>query len=194
MLAVWCAYSSEDTVLHSIRPSLVDQPHLLDAIRQEAVEPGHRTLQRGRHHVFVSRPVHSYCLFSQVMKFNVGEQTFQEAFDRTGRIINITVAPLNNYGGFRRDHCGLALLVHRDSSVYIYVCACVCVCVCVCVCAYRSASAAELPHRAACLYLECGGRLLCSARFVSNSLFWRDVNRAETSPHLVCLFRNVRLS
>ena len=34
------------------------------------------------------------------MKFNVGEQTFQEAFDRTGRIINITVAPLNNYGEF----------------------------------------------------------------------------------------------
>ena len=132
MLAVWCAYSSEDTVLHSIRPSLVDQPHLLHAIRQEAVEPGHRTLQRGRHHVFVSRPVHSYCLFSQVMKFNVGEQTFQEAFDRTGRIINITVAPLNNYGGFRRDHCGLALLVHRDSSVYIYMCVRVCVCVCVC--------------------------------------------------------------
>lgn len=28
---------------------------------------------------------------------NVGLWTFQEAFDRTGRIINITVAPLNNY-------------------------------------------------------------------------------------------------
>jgi len=28
---------------------------------------------------------------------NVGMWTFQEAFDRTGRIINITVAPLNNY-------------------------------------------------------------------------------------------------
>ena len=28
---------------------------------------------------------------------NVGELTFQEAFDRTGRIINITVAPVNNY-------------------------------------------------------------------------------------------------
>jgi len=37
------------------------------------------------------------------MKFNVGEQTFQEAFDRTGRIINITVAPLNNYGGSNRE-------------------------------------------------------------------------------------------
>ena len=28
---------------------------------------------------------------------NVGLWTFQEAFDRTGRITNITVAPLNNY-------------------------------------------------------------------------------------------------
>lgn len=28
---------------------------------------------------------------------NVGHYTFQEAFDRTGRIINITVAPSNNY-------------------------------------------------------------------------------------------------
>jgi predicted acylesterase/phospholipase RssA len=28
---------------------------------------------------------------------NVGLYTFQEAFDKTGRIINITVAPNNNY-------------------------------------------------------------------------------------------------
>lgn len=28
---------------------------------------------------------------------NVGHYTFQEAFDRTGRIINITVAPQNKY-------------------------------------------------------------------------------------------------
>ncbi len=28
---------------------------------------------------------------------NVGLWTFQEAFDRTGRIINIIVAPMNNY-------------------------------------------------------------------------------------------------
>ena len=28
---------------------------------------------------------------------NLGDYTFQEAFDRTGRIINITVAPMNNY-------------------------------------------------------------------------------------------------
>jgi hypothetical protein len=28
---------------------------------------------------------------------NVGHYTFQEAFDRTGRIINITVAPVNNF-------------------------------------------------------------------------------------------------
>jgi TAG lipase/steryl ester hydrolase/phospholipase A2/LPA acyltransferase len=28
---------------------------------------------------------------------DVGLFTFQEAFDRTGRIINITVAPLNSY-------------------------------------------------------------------------------------------------
>ena len=28
---------------------------------------------------------------------NVGECTFQEAFDNTGRIINITAAPTNNY-------------------------------------------------------------------------------------------------
>lgn len=31
------------------------------------------------------------------MMQNVGLYTFQEAFDRTGRVINITVAPLNNY-------------------------------------------------------------------------------------------------
>jgi TAG lipase/steryl ester hydrolase/phospholipase A2/LPA acyltransferase len=31
------------------------------------------------------------------MIHNVGHWTFQEAFDRTGRIINITVAPLNHY-------------------------------------------------------------------------------------------------
>ena len=29
--------------------------------------------------------------------YNCGHLTFQEAFDRTGKIINITVAPLNNY-------------------------------------------------------------------------------------------------
>ena len=34
---------------------------------------------------------------SQVVIDNVGHYTFQEAFDRTGRIINITVAPLNEY-------------------------------------------------------------------------------------------------
>jgi hypothetical protein len=28
---------------------------------------------------------------------NCGHYTFQEAFDRTGRIINITVAPVNNF-------------------------------------------------------------------------------------------------
>lgn len=33
----------------------------------------------------------------QVMIENIGEYTFQEAFDRTGRITNITVAPLNDY-------------------------------------------------------------------------------------------------
>lgn len=31
----------------------------------------------------------------QVVQFNSGHYTFQEAFDRTGRIINITVAPIN---------------------------------------------------------------------------------------------------
>ena len=35
--------------------------------------------------------------FKRVVLDNVGTCTFQEAFDRTGRIINITVAPLNNY-------------------------------------------------------------------------------------------------
>jgi len=33
----------------------------------------------------------------QVVKENVGAWTFQEAFDRTGRIINIIVAPINKY-------------------------------------------------------------------------------------------------
>jgi len=33
----------------------------------------------------------------EVVKENTGYWTFQEAFDRTGRIINITVAPLNSY-------------------------------------------------------------------------------------------------
>jgi len=33
----------------------------------------------------------------QVVIENMGMWTFQEAFDRTGRIINITVAPMNNY-------------------------------------------------------------------------------------------------
>ena len=32
-----------------------------------------------------------------MVKFNAGNTTFQEAFDRTGRIINITVAPKNHY-------------------------------------------------------------------------------------------------
>eukprot|EP00981_Chlorochromonas_danica_P005504 scaffold1116_cov180-Ochromonas_danica.AAC.4 len=35
--------------------------------------------------------------FKKAMMQNVGLYTFQEAFDRTGRIINITVAPLNSY-------------------------------------------------------------------------------------------------
>jgi len=36
--------------------------------------------------------------FTRVVKYNCGgDWTFQEAFDRTGRIINITVAPLNRY-------------------------------------------------------------------------------------------------
>ncbi len=35
--------------------------------------------------------------FKRVVLDNVGTYTFQEAFDRTGRIINITVAPSNNY-------------------------------------------------------------------------------------------------
>lgn len=35
--------------------------------------------------------------FKKAMMQNVGLYTFQEAFDRTGRIINITVAPLNRY-------------------------------------------------------------------------------------------------
>ena len=34
---------------------------------------------------------------TEVVVGNVGFWTFQESFDRTGRIINITVAPLNNY-------------------------------------------------------------------------------------------------
>lgn len=34
---------------------------------------------------------------SEVVIDNVGHYTFQEAFDRTGRIINITVAPLNDF-------------------------------------------------------------------------------------------------
>jgi TAG lipase/steryl ester hydrolase/phospholipase A2/LPA acyltransferase len=33
----------------------------------------------------------------QALIHNIGQWTFQEAFDRTGRIINITVAPLNHY-------------------------------------------------------------------------------------------------
>lgn len=39
--------SSENTVLRSVRSAMADQPHLLHAVRQEAAEPGHRTLQRG---------------------------------------------------------------------------------------------------------------------------------------------------
>jgi len=35
--------------------------------------------------------------FKNVVQSNVGSYTFQEAFDRTGRIINITVAPLNTF-------------------------------------------------------------------------------------------------
>jgi predicted acylesterase/phospholipase RssA len=34
---------------------------------------------------------------SQCLIADVGLYTFQEAFDKTGRIINITVAPNNNY-------------------------------------------------------------------------------------------------
>lgn len=41
--------------------------------------------------------VHHDVLRCQVAIANIGEETFQEAFDRTGRIINITVAPLNHY-------------------------------------------------------------------------------------------------
>jgi TAG lipase/steryl ester hydrolase/phospholipase A2/LPA acyltransferase len=33
----------------------------------------------------------------EVVIENIGHYTFQEAFDKTGRIINITVAPLNHY-------------------------------------------------------------------------------------------------
>lgn len=33
----------------------------------------------------------------EVVLENTGLDTFQEAFDRTGRIINITVAPVNDY-------------------------------------------------------------------------------------------------
>jgi TAG lipase/steryl ester hydrolase/phospholipase A2/LPA acyltransferase len=36
-------------------------------------------------------------LSQQALIHNIGLYTFQEAFDRTGRIINITVAPLNHY-------------------------------------------------------------------------------------------------
>ena len=32
-----------------------------------------------------------------MVRDNTGDYTFQEAFDRTGRIINITVAPMNDY-------------------------------------------------------------------------------------------------
>ena len=35
--------------------------------------------------------------FIEVLKHNVGSMTFQEAFDRSGRIINVTVAPSNDY-------------------------------------------------------------------------------------------------
>lgn len=35
--------------------------------------------------------------FKRVVLSNIGPYTFQEAFDRTGRIINITVAPLNTF-------------------------------------------------------------------------------------------------
>jgi TAG lipase/steryl ester hydrolase/phospholipase A2/LPA acyltransferase len=35
--------------------------------------------------------------FKEILMRDVGLFTFQEAFDHTGRIINITVAPLNNY-------------------------------------------------------------------------------------------------
>lgn len=35
--------------------------------------------------------------FQEVVRSLIGPMTFQEAFDYTGRIINITVAPLNNY-------------------------------------------------------------------------------------------------
>lgn len=39
----------------------------------------------------------SVLVFVQVVIANTGLYTFQEAFDRTGRIINITVAPTNLY-------------------------------------------------------------------------------------------------
>eukprot|EP01034_Spumella_vulgaris_P030127 gene30127-37291_t len=35
--------------------------------------------------------------FIAALKQDIGHETFQEAFDRTGRIINITLAPLNSY-------------------------------------------------------------------------------------------------
>lgn len=41
--------------------------------------------------------LHHDVWYCQVAIANIGEETFQEAFDRTGRIINITVAPLNHY-------------------------------------------------------------------------------------------------
>jgi TAG lipase / steryl ester hydrolase / phospholipase A2 / LPA acyltransferase len=38
-----------------------------------------------------------FARFRQVILDSVGHYTFQEAFDKTGRIINITVAPNNSY-------------------------------------------------------------------------------------------------
>lgn len=79
---------------------------------------------------------------TKVMKFNVGEQTFQEAFDRTGRIINITVAPLNNYGE------RLLSSVVKETKYATF----------------RPAAIAKLPHSTACLYLECSNRFMCHSR------------------------------
>ena len=49
--------------------------------------------------------------FVNVLKHNVGTMTFQEAFDRSGRIINVTVAPSNDY----------------DPPRYVFMCIFICI-------------------------------------------------------------------
>jgi TAG lipase/steryl ester hydrolase/phospholipase A2/LPA acyltransferase len=44
--------------------------------------------------LIISLPTNFLC---QVIVENTGLYTFQEAFDRTGRIINITIPPVNSY-------------------------------------------------------------------------------------------------